>query len=107
MNAGARGLTGIILAGGRSKRYTDAGRQPKALAPINDVALILHVAAGLVEGGATRQPAGKTRIAIPWVRSVCSARPRIYPEFGGTRSSLKRLSKQHNLLNPWCLSRPF
>jgi len=49
----ARGVTGIILAGGDSLRYA-GGAEPKALAPVAGAPLVLHVSASLVCGGAAR-----------------------------------------------------
>lgn len=47
-------VAGIILAGGKSVRYTSQTGIPKALAPIAGHPLLLHVCAALVRGGATR-----------------------------------------------------
>ena len=49
----ARGVTGIILAGGDSLRYA-GGAEPKALAPVAGAPLVLQVAACMVCGGAAR-----------------------------------------------------
>jgi len=45
---------GAILAGGESLRFSGGEGLPKALAPLGDTPMVLHVAAGLVCGGAGR-----------------------------------------------------